>query len=35
MERCARQRLDREYLRRWAEHLKVEDLLDAVLDPAG
>jgi len=30
-----RQRLDREYLRRWAAHLKVGDLLEAALEPAG
>jgi hypothetical protein len=30
-----RQRLDREYLRRWAAHLKVSDLLEAALEPAG
>ena len=30
-----RERLDREYLRRWAAYLKVEDLLRAALEPAG
>ncbi|HXM43765.1 MAG TPA: hypothetical protein VN924_21200 [Bryobacteraceae bacterium] len=30
-----RQRLDRGYLRRWAEYLKVADLVHAALPPAG
>ena len=30
-----RERLDRDYLRRWAVHLLVQDLLDAALEPAG
>ena len=30
-----RQRLEREYLRRWAAYLKVEDLLHVALEPAG
>ena len=33
--RATAQRLDREYLRRWAAYLKVADLVDAALVPAG